>query len=467
MIRLVFLPMLGLILAAQTPQPSLLVSTVIATWVEVAPPAMLPPQPSFQLEVTDIEEQTIRGWGGCFNELGWAAMEALPEGKRAEVLASLYGPTGLRFTLGRVPVGANDYSADWYSHDETKEDFELKHFSIQRDRLRLLPYLKSAKTLEPSLTLWASPWCPPSWMKTNNHYACKPSPQFNDLKPEGRGGEMRTQFRMEPPYLKCYAAYLARFVRAYEAEGLPIKALHVQNEFNSCQVFPSCVWEPKDLATFIGGYLGPRFEMEALPTEIWLGTVERPHFERIRTIIEDPATKHILRGVGFQWAGKDGIALVHRQYPKLPLVQTETECGEGANSWTDAEYTFRLIRHYLGHGAEAHMAWNMVLEKGGVSRWGWVQNALITIDKAAGTVTWNPEYHLFRHFSAFVLPGARRLATTGEDREVLAFRNADGGTVMVLGNTSDEARSLKARVKGRDLALVLPAHSFSTLVLPK
>lgn len=453
--------------AAGAQPPTHVLSTPAAPWVLQAPPVPLPPQPAYDLEVTGIEEQWIRGWGGCFNELGWVAMEGLSTAKRAEILASLYGPSGLRFTLGRVPVGANDYAADWYSHDEVKDDFDLKHFSIQRDRQRLIPFLQAAKALEPGLSLWASPWCPPSWMKTNGHYACKPSPRFNDLKPENSGGEMRTQFRMEAPYLKSYAGYLAKFAQAYAAEGLPIQALHVQNEFNSCQVFPSCVWEPRDLATFIGGYLGPRFERERLSTELWLGTVERPHFERIQTILEDPAARRYVGGVGFQWAGKDGIALVHRQYPRLPLVQTETECGNGANSWADAEYTFRLIRHYLGHGAEAHMAWNMVLEQGGISRWGWVQNALITVDKATGAVQWNPEYHLFRHFSAFVQPGARRLATTGQDAEMLAFRNPDGATVLVFANTGDTERTLRVRVRRQDLQVTLPAHAFSTLVLPR
>jgi len=45
-------------------------------------------------------------------------------------------------------------------------------------------------------------------------------------------------------------------------------AVHVQNEPNSCQNFPSCIWTPEALATFIGKYLGPEFEKVGLNTEM-------------------------------------------------------------------------------------------------------------------------------------------------------------------------------------------------------
>jgi glucosylceramidase len=45
--------------------------------------------------------------------------------------------------------------------------------------------------------------------------------------------------RWEPEILEAYALYLLRFVQAYQAEGLPVHQLHVQNEPNSDQKFPS------------------------------------------------------------------------------------------------------------------------------------------------------------------------------------------------------------------------------------
>ena len=63
------------------------------------------------LELTGEKAQTIRGFGGCFNELGQIALEKLDEGKRDEVLDALFGSEGCGFTVCRVPIGASDYAA--------------------------------------------------------------------------------------------------------------------------------------------------------------------------------------------------------------------------------------------------------------------------------------------------------------------------------------------------------------------
>ena len=39
-----------------------------------------------------------------------------------------------------MPVGANDFSRDWYSYDETPDDFALAHFSIANDLETLIPF---------------------------------------------------------------------------------------------------------------------------------------------------------------------------------------------------------------------------------------------------------------------------------------------------------------------------------------
>ena len=109
--------------------------------------------------------------------------------------------------------------------DETKGDFAMKNFSIGRDKLRLIPYIKAAQKFRPDLKIWASPWCPPSWLKVNNHYACTSDAQVNDLPKEGQGVEMRTQFRMQPEYLKAYALYFRKFIEAYRMERIPVFAV--------------------------------------------------------------------------------------------------------------------------------------------------------------------------------------------------------------------------------------------------
>src|SRR4030042_2256456 len=363
--------------------------------------------------------QSIDGFGACFNELGWEALQILDDSARLVTLKYLFDPDeGLRFTICRVPIGANDYARSWYSLNDSAGDFSMEHFSITRDSQALIPYIKTALTFNQELKIWGSPWCPPAWMKVNQHYACRPD-VVNDLNPEGAGREGYTQFIMENNYLEAYALYFVKYFESYRQAGIPVYAVHVQNEPNSCQNFPSCIWTAGDMNRFIGSYLGPRFEKAGLQAEIWYGTIEREFIENIDTVMTDPASSAYVQGIGMQWGGKNVIPLVHSKYPDVKLMQTESECGNGSNDWNAAEYTFSLIRHYLENGANSYMYWNMVLDETGKSHWGWKQNSLITVNSLTSEVTLNPEYYLLRHLSYFVLPGARRIETSGEYGDLL------------------------------------------------
>ena len=89
---------------------------------------------------TDEPRQAIEGFGACFNELGWTSLSALSAGDRDSVLRELFAPgVGANFTLCRMPVGANDFSRDWYSYDEVEGDFALEHFTIANDLETLVP----------------------------------------------------------------------------------------------------------------------------------------------------------------------------------------------------------------------------------------------------------------------------------------------------------------------------------------
>jgi len=404
------------------------------------------------------KQQVIDGFGGCFNELGWEALNLLPPKEKEKIFESLFDTiNGCKFNICRMPIGANDYAVNWYSHNEVQNDFEMNHFSIDRDRQRLIPYIKKAKAYNPDIKIWASPWCPPSWMKTNNHYACKPD-VVNDLAESGGGEEMQTQFRMEEKYLSAYALYFSKFIQGYKDEGIDIYAVHVQNEPNSCQNFPSCIWTPSALATLIGEYLGPQFDKDILETEIWLGTIERPQIERVDTILTHPEAKKYIEGIGFQWAGKDAIPGVHNKYPGYKLMQTETKCGKGANDWKAAENTFELMKHYFNNGTNSYMYWNMVLNETGNSQWGWKQNSMITINTDTKEVTYNPEFYLMKHFSFFINPGAYKIETS--DKNCLAFKNSDSIVVIYYNHGNETEKTFV--IENHQFSLVLPGKSFNT-----
>ena len=409
--------------------------------------------------------QDIHGFGACFNELGWEAITSLSKKKQHAIFNQLFSPgIGLNLTICRVPIGANDFSHDWYSYNEVEDDFMMKNFNIQNDKSTLIPYIKEAQKFNSDLRIWASPWSPPAWMKWNKHYACATSPTNisekyrNSLPSNKQGAEGSNLFIQDDKYFKAYALYFERYIQAYRNEGINIGMVMPQNEWNSCQNFPSCTWNAQGLANFIGGYLGPTMQKQGV--ELMLGTMERPSALIIDSILNKPEVMKYISGVGFQWAGKDALPGVRERYPYLKFYQTEQECGDGKNDWKHCVHSWELMKHYISNGVSTYLYWNMVLPEGGISRWGWSQNSLITVDSSTNTFRYNYEFYLLKHVSHFVKPGAKVLNTEGLFKNVLAFLNKDNSIVVVIHNEGNKQESLAINIDGEEFEIVLKANSF-------
>lgn len=442
-------------------------------------------KPAVNVESADIEillnnqQQTVEGFGTCFNELGWTSLSLLSNEDREDIMRELFEPGfGADFNICRMPVGANDFSRKWYSYDETDGDFAMKNFSIANDLETLIPFIKNALKYNPALKIWASPWSPPSWMKYNHHYACRSvlgnsdyqnetygiymAGIDNGLQPELECKEGTDMFIQEEKYYKAYASYFSKFIQAYEQQGIKISMVMPQNEFNSIQVFPSCTWTARGLAKFIA-HLGP--EMESLGLDVFFGTMEREDERLVDTVLTDPQSGKYIKGAGFQWGGKGAIKAIHKKYPDLTLYQSEQECGNGKNDWQYCVYTWNLMKHYLTSGATAYMYWNTSLKEGGISTWGWKQNSLVSVDTVNRTYKYNHEYWLMKHFSHFVKPGAKRLETAGPYEDLLAFLNPDGTVVLVIYNNSESEKNIGIKAGDKAVLSSFRPYSFNTLVL--
>jgi glucosylceramidase len=393
--------------------------------------------------------QTIDGFGGCFNELGWEALQAIPAERCEAALKELFAAEGANFTLGRAPIGANDFSLGWYSLNETPGDYEMKHFSIERNRQALLPYIKAAMKYQPRLGIWASPWCPPSWLTTNGRY---------------RNGRMKGDAQT----LDAYALYLARFVQAWRAEGINLYAIHPQNEMGlNDNVYPQCAWRGTDMNVFLRDHLLPRLQRDQVNVEVWLGTITSDKLsDFVDPVLGDASTAAGITGVGYQYGGQNAMLATHEKYPNVKLAQTETECYGGWNPWDQGLITFGRIVENTSNFANGYFFWNMVLDESGLSRWNWRQNSLLTVDRKTETVIYNPEFYAMKHFSATVLPGARRIAVSGGPfKEIVAFQNGDGSKVLAFANKTDQMISATVQAGAGSLPLDVPAQSMNTIVL--
>lgn len=435
-------------------------STADQPWQTMPAPSLIPadPEVSPQVRVWPAKTfQTMDGFGGCFNELGWAALDKASPADRDNVMSALFGDNGCAFTMGRIPIGSSDFALDWYSLDETPGDLDLKNFSIARDEKSLIPYIKAAMAVRPTLKCWGSAWSPPTWMKTNNNYS-------------------KGSIKWDRAILQSYATYLARWVEAYRADGINVFAVFTQNEPNILNNYPTCLWTGSQLREFVAEYLGPTLRDRKTNVELWLGTLNGDPAnggdntnDRLVAVLEDPKANTFITGVSFQYDKRNLIGSASVLYPDKKLMQSETECNNGKNSWDDAERLFGLMKSYLGDNANSYFAWNMVLDETGLSTWKWRQNALITVDHNTGKVTFNGEYYVMRHFSQYVKPGAKRVLSTGPWGDRMAFVNPDGSTVLVIGNSSPQPQDVRLNLGSRSedntIKVALAPHSVNTFVL--
>ena len=419
-----------------------------AQWKKQGGPTQVDSTPS--LKHLPSPRQTWKGFGGCFNELGWKAMECLSSKDRDTILRSLFSSgTGCGFNYCRMPIGASDYAERWYSHNEHPGDFQMKRFSIERDHKYLLPYISAATKLQPELYLFASPWSPPTWLKQPQAY---------------NNGKLV----WKPDYLNAYALYFVKFVQEYAKAGIRIDAVHVQNEPNSDQKFPSCLWTGDKMRDFIRDYLGPMFRKARMDCQIWAGTIERADVNTwAQLILSDDKARAYITGVGYQWAGKGAVQRTRMAWPNLPMIQTENECGDGQNSWDYAHYVFDLFQHYISNGVEAYVYWNMILQDGGESTWGWKQNSMISINPEKRTFKYNPEFYVMKHFAAYVEPGSHVLDLEGTwSANAIAFRNCDGRIVYVIHNPFTTPSPVHLAGKTGTMRFMRKPQSINTIVAP-
>jgi glucosylceramidase len=409
----------------------------------------------------DAVRQTIEGFGGAFNEKGGQALSVLDEAQRREVMRRLFDPVeGLGFSVCRVPIGSSDYALDRYTLNETAGDSEMKHFSIERDRGCLIPYIKEAMSIQPRLRLWASAWTPPTWMKNNRAFD---SGAFLD----------------DPKVYRAYALYLLKFIRAYGAEGIPFEVVAVQNEPGTLTDYPSCDWTAVQYLTFIRDYLGPLFQAEGLDDAIMLGTLNQPKLaSHAFTVLGDPRARQYVALAGMQWYSFSFMGQLKAVAPGLTVWQTETDCGnwprlvgydpdKPQNDIAYASFTWEKIRDWLKAGVTVYELWNMVLDPWGKnigSRRAWPQNSPITVHPETREVRYTPMFGAVGSFAKFVRPGSRMVETEGTFANALAFTDPDGRVVVVLHNHNTTREDIRIWIRGAVYLVEMPPQSFTTVV---
>ena len=407
--------------------------------------------------------QTMLGIGGAMTDAAAETYARLPRAVQQEFMQAYYSPTaGIGYTLGRTSIHSSDFSSGSYTYVADKDE-ALKTFSVRHDEQYRIPFIKQAMAAAGGqLTLFASPWSPPGWMKTN--------------------GEMLHGGKLLPQYRQAWADYYVKFIKAYEQRGIPVWGLSVQNEAMANQKWESCLYTAEEERDFIKGYLGPTLAKGGLGGRKLIAWDHNRDqlYQRASTILDDPEAAKYVWGIGYHWYETwttsamlfDNERRVHEAFPTTNLIFTEG-CKERfdfakIDDWTLGEkYGYSMINDFNA-GTVGWTDWNVLLdETGGPNHVGNFCFAPIIGDTRAGKLLYTNAYYYIGHFSKFIRPGARRIVSSSNRDwlQTTAFRNPDGKLAVVVMNSGDKPQEFQLWIKGQSATTTSLAHSIATYVI--
>ncbi len=405
--------------------------------------------------------QAMDGFGASLTDSSaHLIMTALTEKQRNALMRDLFDPVeGAGLSFLRQPMGSSDFRLSDYTYDDMSaglRDPNLSHFSIDRDRAEIIPLLQQARQLNPDLYIMGSPWSAPAWMKTSG------SLFYGSL------------INTEEIY-QAYAEYFIRFLLAYEAEGLPIDAVTLQNEPHfEPGSYPGMRMEPNDQIR-LAIALGKKIAAHQLTTRIiiWDHNWDNPTYPI--TVLNHPEAKSYIAGTAFHaYAGDVSAQLtVVNAHPDRDIYFTECSGGDWASGFFDNLVwdTSKLIIGAVRYRARTVAKWNLALDPargpkigGGCSDC----RGVVTIDPN-GVVTREEEYYALGHASKCVRRGAMRIASTktpGNNLENVAFLNPDGSRVILVLNPNAFRQNIRIVSNDRSFLYALPGQSLTTFHWP-
>jgi len=407
--------------------------------------------------------QTVIGIGGALTDVSAETFAKLPKAQQEELLRAYYNPhTGIGYTLARTNIQSCDFSSGSYSYVKD-HDTALTSFSVAHDEQYRIPLIKQAITAAGgSLRLFVSPWSPPAWMKDN--------------------GSVTGGGKLKPEYDHSWAGFYVKFIRTYEAKGIPIWGLTVQNEPMARQKWESCIYTAEEERDFIKNYLGPVLASAGMSDKKLIAWDHNRDllYQRVSTILEDPQAARYVWGIGYHWYETwtggpmqfENVRLVSKAFPDANLMFTEG-CVEKFNldsvkSWSLGEkYGYSMVNDF-NSGCVGWTDWNILLdEKGGPNHVGNFCFAPVHADTRTGQLIFTNAYYYIGHFSKFVRPGAKRIAasTNRAQLQTTAFLNTDGSIAVVVMNTTGEKLPYRLILKGKETATESLPHSIATLVI--
>lgn len=400
----------------------------------------------------EVTYQKILGFGGAITEAAGYAFSKLPQEKKENLINDYFSKEGINYSIARLSIGSCDFSIKSYSYASKRN---LSDFSIEKDKQYITPFLKSAVEKNPNLSLLASPWSPPWFMKNTRLLIF--------------GGKLRSLCR------QAWADYFVKYIQAYKNEGFDIKYLTVQNEPNAIQKWESCLYDSKHEADFAINYLYPTLKNNNIDAKIliWDHNKDRV-YSRAKEEFSIEGSNEAISGMAFHYYSGDhyeNLKLFKDLYPDKILIHTECCTGYSAFKQCDEIPNAELYAHEiigdLNSGTNAFIDWNIMLDhEGGPNHKKNFCNSPCMLNEDASDYIKNLTYYYIGHFSKYIQIGAERIAYSKytDKLELTAFKNPDNSIIVVIMNKFDWNIDYNIWINDKLIHDTAESHSIATLI---
>jgi glucosylceramidase len=439
---------------------------------KAAPEAILP-----TVAVDDAQRfQEIDGFGASLTDAAaWLFAKKLTPAQTDAAFKSLFSrKDGIALSFLRQPIGSSDLAATFYSYDDLcpqtteacatpagADDFGLALYSLKHDEEYILPLLRKAAALNPAIHIMLTPWSPPGWMKTSGSML-------------GSSADGKVPSTLRPEAYTALAIYLVKTVQGYQAAGVPVYALTVQNEpLYAPPTYSGMLMPAADQAAFIGNALGPALAAAHLNTKVMVydHNWDRPDYPE--TVLKDPKAYAVAAGTAWHHYGGDPSVMTrnHEEFPQKDQWVTESSGGTWQKGNILADEAAELIA-VTRNWARSYILWALATDQNRGPHVGGCDNCrgLVTIDDSdptKSTVKTEVDYYVLGQASKFLLPGAVRIASdepAGTPLKDVAFRNPNGTVVLYTLNAGTRSQNLRIAFHGKSTATTLPAGAVATFV---
>jgi glucosylceramidase len=420
--------------------------------------------------------QQIDGFGASLTDAAaWLFSSKLTPAQTDAAFKMLFGrKNGIALSFLRQPVGSSDLAVTFYSFDDlcrqtaeacatpaSADDFGLARFTMQHDQEYIVPLLRKALALNPALRVMLTPWSPPGWMKDSGSM----------LGVNAATGKPAT---LRPEAATAYALYLVKTVEGYQAAGVPVYALSVQNEPLYAPSNYSGMRMTADVqAGFLANSLGPAMADVGLTTKVMVYDHNWDQPDYPETVLKNDKARALAAGVAWHhYAGDPAVMTkIHEEFPQKDAWVTEASGGTWQKGNVLAAEAAELVAS-TRNWARSYVLWALATDQNHGPHVGGCDKCrgLLTIDDsnpAGATVKPEADYYVLGQASRFLLPGAVRIASDEPEGTALkdvAFKNPDGTIVLYTVNTGGASQQLRIGFRQKTAAAELPAGAVATFV---